>query len=165
MKKTKAYHYRTYRSPAGLLHLWATSAGISALCFSKKPLVPGANVVKAGKGPEPFKGLIKQLDQYFKGRPVKFVYSADIPFGTVFQKAVWKKLSELPPGQLVTYGALAREIGRPKAVRAVGQAVGANPLPVIIPCHRVITSGGKLGGYAWGIGLKKKLLKIEGITI
>ena len=165
MKKAKAYHYRSYRSPAGLLHLWATSAGISALCFAKKPLVPGANVAKAGKGPDPFKGIVKQLDQYFKGRPVKFVYQADIPFGTSFQKAVWKKLAELPPGQLITYGALAREIKRPKAVRAVGQAVGANPLPIIIPCHRVIASDGKLGGYAWGMGLKKKLLKIEGITI
>ena len=122
-------------------------------------------MIKAGKGPDPIKGIVKQLGQYFKGRPIKFVYQADIPFGTSFQKAVWKKLAELPPGQLITYGALAREIKRPKAVRAVGQAVGANPLPIIIPCHRVIASDGKLGGYAWGMGLKKKLLKIEGITI
>ncbi len=64
---------------------------------------------------------------------------------------------------MMTYGMLAREIGRPKASRAVGQAVGANPLPIVIPCHRVIASDGSLGGFAWGINVKKKLLSIEGI--
>ena len=165
MKITKAYYYLAYHSPACLIHLWGTSQGIAALRFTKEPVIPGSAAIKPGKGHDPFKDIVKQLDQYFKGRPVKFVFKADLPFGTSFQKAVWKKLAELPPGQLITYGALAREIKRPKAFRAAGQAVGANPLPIIIPCHRVIASSGALGGYTGGIGLKKKLLRIEGITL
>jgi methylated-DNA-[protein]-cysteine S-methyltransferase len=165
MKKAAAYHYRAYRSPAGLLHLWATSNGIAALRFGRQPPVRNAAVIKSGKGRDHLKAMVRQLDQYFRGRPVKFVYHTDLQSGTRFQKAVWQKLAELPPGQLITYGALAREIKRPKAFRAVGQAVGANPLPIIIPCHRVISSSGDLGGYTGGVALKKKLLRIEGITL
>lgn len=169
-KTTPEYFYTVYRSPVGQLHLIASSKGLSALCFSRQSfdgLLKGGQFagIKPERSDRQFKSLAKQLDAYFKGRPVKFVYEADISFGTGFQKAVWGKLSELLPGQLTTYGSLAREVKRPKASRAVGQAVGANPLPIIIPCHRVISSSGKLGGFTGGIGLKKKLLSIEGIKI
>lgn len=168
-KSSPEYYYTVYKSPVGPLYLTASSQGIMSLHFSQQSFDRMLKRYFAGVRPErsdqPFKSLIRQLDAYFKGRPVKFVYQADILSGTGFQKAVWQKLAELLPGQLTTYGSLAREIKRPKASRAVGQAVGANPLPIIIPCHRVISSGGKLGGFTGGIGLKKKLLSIEGIKI
>jgi len=162
-------YFTIYQSPLGQLYLLGSSKGLVALCFTKKSFDRMMQRHFAGVNPErsdrQFKVLIKQLDAYFKGSPVKFVFTADIRSGTEFQRGVWEKLSELLPGQLTTYGSLAREIKRPKASRAVGQAVGANPLPVIIPCHRVISSSGKLGGFTGGIGLKKKLLSIEGIKL
>ncbi len=169
-KTTPEYFYTVYRSPIGQLHLVASSKGLVALCFTKQSfdrLLKGSQFagIKPERSDRQFKSLLKQLDAYFKGRPIKFVYQADLLSGTGFQKAVWQKLSGLLPGQLTTYGSLAREIKRPKSFRAVGQAVGANPLPIIIPCHRVISSIGKLGGFTGGIGLKKKLLSIEGIKI
>jgi methylated-DNA-[protein]-cysteine S-methyltransferase len=170
MKKfEQEYFYTIYRSPLGPLHLLGSSKGLMSLCFTKQSFDQRLKQHFAGAQPKrsdlPFRSITKQLDAYFKGRPVKFVYQADLLSGTGFQKAVWQKLSELLPGQLTTYGSLAREIKRPKSSRAVGQAVGANPLPIIIPCHRVISSSGKLGGFTGGVGLKKKLLSIEGIKI
>lgn len=170
MTKPSAVHTYLYRSPAGPLYLAATERGLAAIHFNRadhfslllSPLFSRARVMKDDG---PFQPLIRQLDSYFKGKPVKFVFRADLPYGTPFQQAVWKKLGELLPGQLTTYGALAREIKRPRASRAVGQAVGANPLPVIIPCHRVIASDGSLGGFAGGLALKRKLLALEGIKL
>ncbi|MDP2806934.1 MAG: methylated-DNA--[protein]-cysteine S-methyltransferase [bacterium] len=170
MKKSGSeYFYTVYPSPLGPLYLLGSSKGLVALRFSKQSfeqmLKRHFAGIKPEKAEQQFKSLAKQLDAYFKGRPVKFVYQADLLSGTEFQKTVWQKLAELLPGQLTTYGSLAREIKRPKSSRAVGQAVGANPLPIIIPCHRVISSSGKLGGFTGGVGLKKKLLSIEGIKI
>jgi methylated-DNA-[protein]-cysteine S-methyltransferase len=170
MTKPSILYTFVYHSPAGPLYLTATERGLAAIHFSRAEqfrllLSPVFSRAKAVKGAAPFKPLIRQLDRYFTGKPVKFVFKPGLLAGTPFQRAVWKKLSELLPGQLTTYGALAREIKRPKASRAVGQAVGANPLPVIIPCHRVIASDGTLGGFAGGLALKKKLLALEGIKL
>ena len=87
----------------------------------------------------------------------------DLTKGTKFQKSVWKELLKIPFGKLVTYKDIANKIGRPNSYRAVGNAVGANPLPIVIPCHRVISKTG-LGGYSCGINYKVKLLKHEGIN-
>ncbi len=83
------------------------------------------------------------------------------PAGTAFQQEVWQALREIPPGKTITYGQLATSLGRPRGARAVGQAVGANPIALAIPCHRVIGAGGTLGGYAWGLPLKTRLLDWE----
>lgn len=168
-RNTKRY-FTSYNSPIGKLYLVATDRGLLRIspgnCSEGSFLVSFPvrrfDVVYSEKSFIPIK---RQLDKYFKGQPVVFKFQADINHGTAFQKKVWEKLSGLLPGQMVTYGMLAREIGRPKAARAVGQAVGANPLPIIIPCHRVIASDGSLGGFAWGINFKKKLLSIEGIHL
>ncbi|GMT46853.1 MAG: hypothetical protein IEMM0007_0419 [bacterium] len=101
-----------------------------------------------------------QMMKYFEGKLRKF----DIPFivpGTDFEKRVWLTLKEIPYGQTRTYKWLAEGLGSPRAVRAVGQALGKNPLPIILPCHRVIQSDGKLGGYSSGIGIKRRLLDLE----
>jgi methylated-DNA-[protein]-cysteine S-methyltransferase len=154
------YIYTVYRSPFGPLYLLGSSKGLVALCFTKqsfnRTIERHFALVKPERSDRQFRSVAKQLDAYFKGRPIKFVYQADLLSGTRFQKTVWQKLSD---------GSLAREIKRPKSSRAVGQAVGANPLPILIPCHRVISSSGKLGGFTGGISLKKKLLSIEGIKL
>jgi AraC family transcriptional regulator of adaptative response/methylated-DNA-[protein]-cysteine methyltransferase len=81
--------------------------------------------------------------------------------GTVFQRRVWEALRRIPRGETRTYGEIARQIGAPAAVRAVGSACGANPVALVVPCHRAVRTDGGLGGYAWGLGVKKRLLEIE----
>ena len=102
----------------------------------------------------------RQLDEYFRGTRKEF----DLPLalqGTPFQKAVWHRLTEIPYGETISYAELAQRVGNPKACRAVGTANGANPLPIVIPCHRVIATGGGLGGYAGGLPMKRQLLDLE----
>lgn len=109
----------------------------------------------------PFQEAIRQLEEYFAGRRQHF----DLPLapqGTPFQKKVWNALLTVGYGRTASYGDIARSIGNPKSVRAVGLANGRNPIPVIIPCHRVIGSNGALTGYGGGLGIKKQLLDLEG---
>ncbi|MBS7652777.1 methylated-DNA--[protein]-cysteine S-methyltransferase [Candidatus Bathyarchaeota archaeon] len=103
-----------------------------------------------------------RLEEYFRGNKVIFDIPLDLR-GTEFQRDVWRAIYKIPYGRLSSYGRIAEEIGRPRAVRAVGNAVGANPLPIVIPCHRIIRADGGLGGYGGGIDLKLYLLSIEGI--
>ncbi len=105
----------------------------------------------------------KQLIEYLDGKRRIFKVKLDLK-GTPFQQKVWEALQEIPYGQTATYKDIAVKIGRPKAVRAVSNAVGANPIAIIIPCHRVICSNGSLGGYRWGARNKLKLLKLEALT-
>jgi O-6-methylguanine DNA methyltransferase len=107
------------------------------------------------------KNIIQELSSYFNGHRVNFKSILDLSIGTKFQRKVWEKVSEIPYGELRSYKWIASKIGNPNAVRAVGNAVGKNPVPPIIPCHRVIRSDGKLGGFSSGIALKKWLLKLE----
>ena len=105
----------------------------------------------------------KQILEYLEGERQSFDHLDLLSLeGTDFQKSVWKALLKIPYGKTSTYKKIANEIGNPKAVRAVGPAVGKNPFLIIIPCHRVIKKDGSLGGFAYGSGIKKKLLKIEG---
>jgi methylated-DNA-[protein]-cysteine S-methyltransferase len=106
------------------------------------------------------KEVKKQLDEYFKGKRKKFDLPLE-PVGTEYQKKVWNVLSEIPYGKTVTYKEVARMAGNEKASRAVGLANNRNPIPVIVPCHRVIGSNGKLVGYAGGLDKKQRLLELE----
>lgn len=108
----------------------------------------------------PFTEAIRQLQAYFAGELIEFELSLQ-PQGTAFQQEVWQALQDIPYGTTVSYGELAKTIGKPKAVRAVGAANGANPLPIVIPCHRVIGSNGKLTGFGGGLDTKAKLLGLE----
>lgn len=104
--------------------------------------------------------LLEQLNEYFSG--IRFEFSLPIaPAGTPFMLDVWQALATIPYGELRTYGDIAVQIGRPKAARAVGMANNRNPLPIIIPCHRVIGANGKLVGYAGGVEKKEKLIALE----
>lgn len=113
---------------------------------------------------EPLHQALDQLRRYFAGERVQFSCPLDLR-GTAFQVAVWEELYRIPYGQTRTYAQLASAIGRPKAVRAVGAANGANPVAVIVPCHRVIGSDGALTGYGGGLPMKEWLLTLEGISL
>lgn len=109
----------------------------------------------------PFRVAIAQLGEYFAGERRRF----DLPLaprGTEFQRRVWRSLTEIPYGKTISYGELARRIGKPSASRAVGLANGANPLPIVVPCHRVIGADGSLTGFGGGLPIKRKLLAVEG---
>jgi len=109
---------------------------------------------------KPFADAIRQLNEYFAGERLEF----DLPLrlnGTEFQLLVLDELQRIPYGETTSYGAVAKRIGRPKAVRAVGAANGRNPIPIIVPCHRVIGSGGDLTGFGGGLDTKKALLRLE----
>jgi len=106
--------------------------------------------------------LVKQLQAYAAGQRVCFTIPLDLRAGTVFQQAVWRVLQIIPFGETRSYAWVARQIGKPKATRAVGGACGANPVPIVVPCHRVVASDGSLGGFSGGLALKRRLLALEG---
>lgn len=109
---------------------------------------------------EPFQNVCAQLSEYFAGERKKFDLELTLS-GTEFQVSVLRALQEIPYGETSSYGAIAKQIGRPKAVRAVGAASGRNPIPIIVPCHRVIGSSGDLTGFGGGLDTKAELLRLE----
>ena len=109
--------------------------------------------------------LIDLVRRAAGGAPVRVNGHVRIVSGTAFQRAVWQALASIPRGQTISYAELARRVGRPGAARAVGQAVGANPVPILLPCHRVIASDGGLGGFGGGLPMKKTLLRAEGVAV
>ena len=111
--------------------------------------------------PEALAPVQTQLREYFSRIRHEFDLPLDVR-GTTFQKAVWAQVIRIPYGATATYGEVAQRIGRPRAARAVGAAVGANPLPILIPCHRVVGAGGSLTGYGGGLEIKAALLRLEG---
>jgi len=113
---------------------------------------------------ETIEAIKKQLREYFDGKRTMFDLPVS-PKGTDFNRKVWTAVARIPHGRVVTYGDIARGIGHPKAVRAVGAANGRNPVPIVIPCHRVIGTGGRLTGYGGGLDLKAKLLRLEGLDL
>lgn len=152
-------YYAMQDSPLGKLLLTAKGRALT-----------GLHMLDPGGGPEPgsdweradapFQAVRRQLDAYFEGEHLAF----DLPLaaqGTPFQQRVWSELRKIPYGQTISYAELARRIGRPTAARAVGAANARNPIPIIVPCHRVIAADGSLGGYGGGIHRKKKLLQLE----
>ncbi len=106
----------------------------------------------------------RQLGEYFAGRRRRFALPLD-PAGTEFDRTVWRQVGKVGYAEVATYGDVARAIGRPAAFRAVGAANGRNPLPIVVPCHRIVGSGGRLTGYGGGLGLKARLLRSEGVQL
>jgi methylated-DNA-[protein]-cysteine S-methyltransferase len=146
-------------SPLGPLLLVADPAGLRSIEF-----VTGNRPVRIHpqwrENMEQLREPIRQLRAYFSGQLEAFDLPLE-PQGTPFQLAVWRRLCEIPYGETISYGELARRLGNPKASRAVGLANGTNPIPIVIPCHRVIGSNGKLTGYGGGLDIKEKLLALE----
>ena len=104
---------------------------------------------------------IDELDAYLSGQKQRFTCPVDFQWGTSFEQEVWRHLLTIPYGSSTTYSRVAQAIGRPQAVRAVGSAIGKNPLSIVVPCHRVLTKDGRLGGYSGGLDMKRTLLAIE----
>ena len=115
----------------------------------------------AGPGPVFVWRAGRQLQQYTAGKSVRFTVPLDLSAGTPFQQAVWQTLRKIPRGETRSYAWVARQIGKPKAARAVGTACGANPVLLLVPCHRVVASDGTLGGFSCGLPLKRRLLALE----
>ncbi len=147
-------------SPVGKLYLEMTGDRLSGLGFAGRGGTAGpAEGLKRSE--KPFKEVKRQLAAYFRGELKKFDVALLLS-GTDFQKAAWKELQKIPYGKTITYGEQARRIGRPKASRAVGGANRVNPVAIIVPCHRVIGSNGRLTGFGGGLDVKEKLLVLEG---
>lgn len=151
--------YRTIDSPIGPLLVAGDHEGLRFLLFGK-----GRKAAKPKSDWEPDRGTlkepVKQLSAYFAGKLHDFELTL-APEGTVFQRSVWGELQRIPYGETISYGELARRLGNPKAVRAVGLANGSNPIAIVIPCHRVIGSNGSLVGYGGGLPIKQALLALE----
>lgn len=153
-------YYTRMDSPLGALLLAGNEQGLQRVNFlaGTRPLQPLAEWVARDA---PFGEALRQLAAYFAGELRQFDLAL-APRGSVFQRQVWRALREIPYGRTVSYGELARRIGRPTASRAVGAANGRNPLPIVVPCHRVIGGTGKLTGFYGGLHLKEALLGLEG---
>ncbi len=121
----------------------------------------GGLIRHGGQAANLFHDLVDRLKRYFSGQPVDFPDRLDFSGVTPFQRRVWETAMRIPYGETRTYGWIARQMNQPKATRAVGQALGRNPFPVIVPCHRVLASDGKLGGFSSGLELKRWLLDME----
>jgi len=122
----------------------------------------GDSINYATRSPHLFQDLTERLRIYFGGHKVNFPDELDLSRATAFQREVWETTRLIAYGETRSYTWVAEQIRKPRAVRAVGQALGRNPLPIIVPCHRVLTSNGKLGGFSGGIEVKKRLLHLEG---
>lgn len=159
-EKTTVYFSRI-ESPAGPLLLGATEKGLRYLQFYRGKLpVPAKDEVWI-ESPERLQPCEQQLQAYFRGELREFTCKLDL-IGTQFQKDCWQALLRVPYGKTCSYADIAREIGRPNAFRAVGQANHDNPIAIIIPCHRILGANGTLTGYGGGLNTKEKLLRLEG---
>ena len=162
----KELKYAVFNTEAGWLGVLASDKGLRTLSLpqpSKERVFKRLKLKPAGAvySNDYFEELKEQLNHYFSGKAVTFNQKLDISQATVFQRKVWRASRLIPHGETRSYLWLAEKIGYPKAARAVGQALARNPLPVIIPCHRVIKEDGSLGGFSGGLRTKKRLLAIE----
>lgn len=153
----------TVPSPLGPLLLAAGVQGLAGVWFENQRHRPDPKNWPEDPHHPVLQRAVAQLDAYFTGELQRFDLPLDLGRGTPFQQAVWRALIDLAPGQTTRYGDLARGLGRPRAARAVGAAVGRNPLSIVVPCHRVLGAAGALTGYAGGLERKQALLRLEGL--
>ena len=150
-------------TPVGTLRLTASERGLQSIA-----VVRGAHKKPAPLAKGPAAATLRQaereLREYFAGRRTRFTVKLDLD-GTDFQVSAWQAMRRIPFGRTISYGEQARSIGKPKAFRAVGSANGKNPIPIIVPCHRVLAGDGSLGGYSLGLAMKRKLLALEGVSV
>ena len=158
------YSYKIITSPVGRLKLVASEKGLTAILWENDdPKRVRLGPLEENKNHATLRETERQLNGYFAGKLKRFSVPLDFG-GTPFQKKVWAALIAIPFGETRSYGQIARQIGCPKAARAVGAASGKNPISIIAPCHRVIGGNGKLTGFAGGLETKASLLKLESST-
>jgi len=153
----------TYASPLGAMTLAATAQALVGAWFTGEAHLPDLTACQHQAHQPLLQKAMTELDEYFAGRRTRFDLPLNLDTGSPFQNAVWQALLGIDFGATCTYGFVSAQIGRPKAVRAVGAAIGRNPLSIIVPCHRVIGAGGGLTGYAGGLHRKTALLQLEGV--
>ncbi len=157
-------------SPVGTLFVAASGKGLCRISFDPEPDREverlarsfGVRVLRASR---PLEDVRRQLDEYFDEKRTEFDLEVDLGHATGFTRQVLANLAKVPHGQLTTYGALAQAAGRPRAARAVGTVMNRNRIPIVLPCHRVVGSTGKLVGYAGGLDRKRLLLSLEGALL
>nr|WP_240615920.1 methylated-DNA--[protein]-cysteine S-methyltransferase [Nakamurella deserti] len=163
--------YRTIDSPVGPLLLAGTDAGLVRVAFESL----GFDAVLATlaerisprvlHAPRRLDAVARELEEYFSGRRRVFDVPVDLRLAAGFRRTVLEHLPEVPFGEVASYGGVAGLSGNPRAVRAVGTACGTNPVPIVVPCHRVVRSDGALGGYLGGVEAKRTLLALEGASV
>ncbi|MFF8957163.1 methylated-DNA--[protein]-cysteine S-methyltransferase [Streptomyces sp. NPDC014894] len=168
-----SFEWTVVTTAVGPLLLAATDKGLVTVAFHADPAVRDRELGRladrlGGEGAQDATGLlaepIRQFTAYFEGGPHTFTLPLDWSLTSGFNREVLRELaSGVPYGTVVGYGDLAARVGQPGAAQAVGAAMGANPLPVVVPCHRVVETGGKLGGFSGGLETKRKLLALEGV--
>ena len=163
-------YYTCFPSPVDTLGVVATDLGVCRLDLKVEPsafrgVLEQRYRCSVREDNRRFTEIRDALDGYFRGTVTEFPGKIDFVEGTEFQRRVWRTLLTIPYGQVRSYAWVARQIGQPKAVRAVGQANGRNPVAIIVPCHRVIRNDGTIGGYGSGIDVKQALLKREGVSL
>ena len=154
----------TVDSPLGPMLLARTAHGLAGVWFEGQKDHPGALSAPEAPNDPLLRAAAAQLADYFAGRITRFDLPLDL-HGTPFQRGVWQALLGIASGRTCSYGEIARQLGSPAAVRAVGGAVGKNPVSVIVPCHRVVGHDGDLTGYAGGVDRKRALLTLEGVAV
>lgn len=157
-KRMHEFVHIRWTSPLGKMHILHSSEGLREIMFDDA--LAGTFLHEDQETSDLANEAIRQLKDYFEGKRKQFNLPLDFE-GTPFQKKVWEVVCKIPYGQTITYYELSREVGRCDAIRAVAAAVGANPLLIVIPCHRVVGKSGKLTGYAGGIERKRRLLELE----
>jgi len=167
MKFTRSIVQTTFESPLGKMIIAATDKGLAGLWFEGQrhlpPELAGPILWPSDPAHPVLLQVIGQLEEYFAGKRTQFDVPLDLAYGTAFQQSVWQALLKIPQGGTASYGEVSQRIGKPAAVRAVGAAVGRNPVSIIVPCHRVMGTNGALTGYAGGLERKAALLTLEGV--
>ncbi len=165
-------YYTVFKTAAGWIAVLASAEGLLENSFpviSKENALNSLHIARYNglfsPSPNRFSDLSQRFNDYFDGKKTAFADRLDISSATPFQRNVWETARMIPYGETRSYRWLAEKIGKPYAARAVGQALGKNPLPIIIPCHRVIGSTGSITGFSGGLDVKRQLLGIEGIVI
>lgn len=161
--------YAVAPSPLGRMLVAATVRGVCAVMWGEKAALERlirrmSPQAERGEADPELRVFVSSLQAYLAGTSTVLDLLVDF-WGTPFQRTVWRALRSIPRGEVRSYAEVARAIGHPRAVRAVGQACAANPVAVLVPCHRVIRSDGGLGGYGWGVHRKRALLRLEGVLL
>ena len=167
MKFATSFVQTRFQSPLGTLIAAASNKGLAGVWFDDQRHLPseltGAAVWRTDEKHPVLVRTVNQLEDYFSGTRSVFDLPLDLSHGTPFQQSVWQALLAIAPGDTASYGEISARIGNPTAVRAVGAAVGRNPISIIVPCHRVMGADGSLTGYAGGLHRKTALLTLEGV--
>jgi methylated-DNA-[protein]-cysteine S-methyltransferase len=162
--------YDVVESPLGELFVGVSDRGLCVISYEADPDLQverlargfGSRVLRS---PRPVGKVARQLDEYFDGKRKRFDLDVDLRLARDFGRAVLEELGRVPFGEVTTYGALAAKAGKPKAARAVGTIMNRNPVPIVLPCHRVVGANGSLVGYAGGLERKQTLLRLEGALL